>query len=340
MKLLKALLILCFLFGVRTSTDAQEPFYKGKTVRVVVGFSAGGGFDVYSRAISRHLGKHLPGNPTVIVENMTGAGSLVAANHIFKVAKPDGLTIGNINGGIFMQQLLGWPGIEFDALKYEYVGVPVKDKSVCVMTKASGFTSFEKWAASKTPLKVGATGPGSATHNVPLILKEALNLPIQLVSGYKGIADVRMAAEGGELAGVCGWTWDSLKATWARALDSGDAVVVLQTVAQPISELPKVPLAINAAKTEEARQLIQAGIHDVSDLTYSYVLPPGTPSDRVDIVRKAFADTMKDAEFIADTTKSKLGIDSMTGDELNKTVQRLFKLNPTVVAKLKDVLQK
>lgn len=340
MKLLKALLILCFIFGVRTSTDAQEPFYKGKTVRVVVGFSAGGGFDVYSRAISRHLGKHLPGNPTVIVENMTGAGSLVAANHIFKVAKPDGLTIGNINGGIFMQQLLGWPGIEFDALKYEYVGVPVKDKSVCVMTKASGFTSFEKWAASKTPLKVGATGPGSATHNVPLILKEALNLPIQLVSGYKGIADVRMAAEGGELAGVCGWTWDSLKATWARALDSGDAVVVLQTVAQPISELPKVPLAINAAKTEEARQLIQAGIHDVSDLTYSYVLPPGTPTDRVDIVRKAFADTMKDAEFIADTTKSKLGIDSMTGDELNKTVQRLFKLNPTVVAKLKDVLKK
>jgi tripartite-type tricarboxylate transporter receptor subunit TctC len=340
MKLLKALLILCFIFGVRTSTDAQEPFFKGKTVRVVVGFSAGGGFDVYSRAISRHLGKHLPGNPTVIVENMTGAGSLVAANHIFKVAKPDGLTIGNINGGIFMQQLLGWPGIEFDALKYEYVGVPVKDKSVCVMTKASGFTSFEKWAASKTPLKVGATGPGSATHNVPLILKEALNLPIQLVSGYKGIADVRMAAEGGELAGVCGWTWDSLKATWARALDSGDAVVVLQTVAQPISELPKVPLAINAAKTEEARQLIQAGIHDVSDLTYSYVLPPGTPTDRVDIVRKAFAGTMKDAEFIADTTKSKLGIDSMTGDELNKTVQRLFKLNPTVVAKLKDVLKK
>jgi tripartite-type tricarboxylate transporter receptor subunit TctC len=340
MKLLKLLMVVGLAFIMARFADAQEPFYKGKTVRVVVGFSAGGGFDVYSRAISRHLGKHLPGNPTVIVENMTGAGSLVAANHIFKVAKPDGLTIGNINGGIFMQQLLGWPGIEFDALKYEYVGVPVKDKSVCVMTKASGFTSFEKWAASKTPLKVGATGPGSATHNVPLILKEALNLPIQLVSGYKGIADVRMAAEGGELAGVCGWTWDSLKATWARALDSGDAVVVLQTVAQPISELPKVPLAINAAKTEEARQLIQAGIHDVSDLTYSYVLPPGTPTDRVDIVRKAFADTMKDAEFIADTTKSKLGIDSMTGDELNKTVQRLFKLNPTVVAKLKDVLKK
>jgi tripartite-type tricarboxylate transporter receptor subunit TctC len=339
MKLLRVLLIVGSVIATAMSAGGQEPFYKNKTVRIVVGFSAGGGFDVYSRAISRHMNKHLPGNPTVIVENMTGAGSLVAANHIFKVAKPDGLTIGNINGGIFVQQLLGWPGIEFDALKYEHVGVPVRDKSVCVMTKASGFTTIEKWTSSKTPLKLGATGPGSATHNVPLILKEALNLPIQLVSGYKGIADVRLAAEGGELAGVCGWTWDSLKATWPAALDSGDAVVVLQTVSQPISELPKVPLAISAAKTEEARQLIQAGIHDVSDLTYSYVLPPGTPKERVEMVRKSFADTMKDAEFIADTKKSKLGIDPMTGDELEKTAGRLFKLNPAVVAKLKEVLK-
>src|SRR5688572_9278661 len=249
MKLVKFLLVIGLAFIVARSADAQEPFYRGKTVRIVVGFSPGGGFDVYSRTISRHIGKHLPGNPTVIVENMTGAGSLVAANHVFKVAKPDGLTIGNINGGIFMQQFLGWPGIEFDALKYEYIGVPVKDKSVCVMTKASGFTSFEKWMASKSPLKLGATGPGSATHNVPLILKEALNLPIQLVSGYKGIADVRLAAESGELAGVCGWTWDSLKATWTRALESGEAIVVLQTVSQPIAELPQRPRSRASSST-------------------------------------------------------------------------------------------
>jgi tripartite-type tricarboxylate transporter receptor subunit TctC len=328
------------LSSLLLSASAQEPFYRGKTVRIVVGFSPGGGFDVYSRAIGRHLGKHLPGNPNVIVENMTGAGSLVAANHIFNVAKPDGLTIGNINGGLFVQQLLGWPGIEFDALKYEHVGVPVRDKSVCVMTRASGLTNVEQWLASKTPVKVGATGPGSATHNVPLILKEALNLPIQLVSGYKGIADIRLAAEAGELAGVCGWTWDSLQATWGKAVDSGEVIVVLQTVSQPIPELSKVPLAINAAKTEQGRRLIQAGIHDVSDLTYSYVLPPGTARDRVEIIRKAFADTMKDGEFIDDTKKSKLGIDPLTGEELHRTVTRLFKLDRDVVAKLKDVLKK
>lgn len=321
------------------AVSAQESFYRGKTLRIVVGFSAGGGFDIYSRAISRHIGKHIPGNPTVIVENMTGAGSMVAANHIFRAARADGLTIGNFNGGLFVQQLLGWPGIEFDAAKFEHVGVPVKDKAVCVMTKASGINSLERWAASKTPIKLGATGPGSATHNVPLILKEALGLPIQLVSGYKGIADVRLAAEGGELAGVCGWTWDSLKATWTRALDAGDAVVVLQTVPQEISELPKIPLAIAAAKTDDAKQLIQAGIHDVADMTYSYVLPPRTAKERADTLRKAFADTMKDAEFLNDTKKSRLGIDPMTGEELERTIARLFKTPAGVVTKLKEVLK-
>ncbi len=339
MKIRSVCISICLAWIFAMPAFGQEPFYHGKTLRIVVGFSAGGGFDVYSRAIARHISKHIAGNPTVIVENMTGAGSLVAANHIYRAAKPDGLSIGNFNGGLFVQQLLGWPGIEFDAAQFEHIGVPVKDKAVCAMTKASGIISLERWTASKTPLKLGATGPGSATHNIPLILKEAVGLPIQLVSGYKGIADVRLAAEAGELAGVCGWTWDSLKATWTRALDSGDAVVVLQTVPQAISELPKVPLAISLAKTDEARQLIQTGIHDVSDLTYSYVLPPRTPKDRVDILRRAFMNTMKDADFLADTKKSRLGIDPMTGEELERTIARLFKTAPGVVAKLKEVLK-
>ena len=328
-----------FGFFSAATAPAQEPFHKSKTVRIIVGYSPGGGFDVYSRAISRHIGRYIPGNPSVIVENMAGAASLVAANHIYKVAKPDGLAIGSINGGLFVQQLIGSPGIEFDAIKFQHLGVPVKDKSLCVMTKASGLTSMDKWMASKTPVKLGATGPGSATYNIPSILKEALGLPIQLISGYKGIADVRLAAEGGELAGVCGFTWDTLKAIWTKALDSGEVVVVLQTVPQPILELPNIPLAISLAKSEDARLLIQAGIHDVSDLTFSYVLPPGTPKDRVEILRKAFVDTMKDSEFLADTTKSRLGIDPLTGEEHERTVGGLFKLAPSVVAKLKEVLK-
>jgi tripartite-type tricarboxylate transporter receptor subunit TctC len=330
-------LYLLIPLSVSAPVYAQEPFYKGKTVRIVVGFSPGGGFDTYSRAIARHLGRHIPGNPAIIVENMTGAGSLIAANHVYKVAKPDGLTMAHFIGGLFMQQLQGRPGIEFDALKFEHVGTPVDDKPVCALTKASGITTMEKWMASKVPVKLGGTAPGSNTDDIPKILKAALRLPIQLVSGYKGTSDIRLAAESGELAGGC-WGWDSIRATWRKGIESGDAVVVLQTLPKPLPELSKAPLAINLAKTEEARQLIQAGIHDVSAVIRPYVLAPGTPKDRVQIMRKAFMDTMKDPEFLDDAKKSKLDIDPMSGEELEKTVHGLFKLSPTIVAKLKEAL--
>lgn len=320
------------------SLYAQESFYKGKTLRIVVGFSAGGGFDTYARAISRHMNKHIPGNPNVVVENMTGAGSLIAANHVYKVAKPDGLTMGHFIGGLFVQQLLGRPGIEFDAHKFEYVGTPVDDKPVCALTKASGVTSVEKWLVSKTPVKLGGTAPGSNTDDVPKILRAALGLPIQLVTGYKGTSDIRLAAESGELAGGC-WGWDSIKATWRKGIESGDAAVVLQTLPKRHPDLPKVPLAIDLAKSDEARQLIQAGIHDVSAVIRPYVLPPGTPKERVEIIRRAFLDTMKDREFLADADKSKLDIEPLTGEELEKTVTGFFKLPSSVVAKLKAALE-
>lgn len=316
---------------------AQESFYKGKSVRIVVGFSPGGGFDTYARAIARHMGKRIPGNPNVIVENMTGAGSLISANHVFKVAKPDGLTIGHFIGGLFMQQLQGNPGVEFDARKFEFIGSPVPDKPVCALTKASGITSAEKWFASKTPVKLGGTAPGSNTDDVPKILRAALGLPLQLITGYKGTSDIRLAAEGGELAGGC-WGWDSIRATWRQGIESGEAVVVLQTLPKSHPELAKVPLAISFAKTPEAKQLIQTGIHDVSDVIRPYVAPPGTPTDRVQTLRKAFADTMKDAEFLADAKNSKLDIEPLTGEELEKIVHGFFKLSPSVVAKLKEAL--
>ena len=318
---------------------AAERFYEGKTVRIIVGFSAGGGFDVFSRTIARNMRRLIPGNPTIIVENKGGAGSLIAANHIYKAAKPDGLTIGNIYGGLFLQELLGLPGIEFDALKFEYLGAPVNLNGLCVMSKASGITSFDKWIASKVPVKLGVTGRGTPTYFAPKILNATLGLPIQLVEGYKGLADIRLAVESGELAGVCGWGWDSVKAVWTKAIESGDAVVVLLTVPQPHPDLPKVPLAINFAKTEEARQLIQSGIHDVDDVTYSYVLPPGTPKERVRILRRAFMDTMTDPEFLADAKKSRFDVKPLTGEELERTVARLYQLSPAVAIRLKEILK-
>jgi tripartite-type tricarboxylate transporter receptor subunit TctC len=317
---------------------AQESFFKGKTVRIVVGFAAGGGFDTYSRAMARYWGRHIPGNPSIIVENMAGAGSLIAANHVYKAARPDGLTIGNFGGGLFMQQLKGGAGIEFDARKFEFLGVPVQDNRSCAFTKASGITSMERWMAAKTPVKVGATAPGDLVHDGPKILQAALGLPIHLVSGYKGTADIRLAAEAGELAGGC-WGWDSIKATWSRALESGDAVVVVQMVSKPHFDLAKVPLANSYAKSDDARQLIETGVTIPAITNRPYVVTPGTPKDRVQMLRKAFDATMKDPEFVADAKKSRIDLEPIGGEEVQKMVGDMFNLSPALIAKLRDALK-
>jgi len=321
-----------------TAHTSNHEFYKGKTLRIIVGSAAGGGFDTYSRVIARHIGKHLPGHPTIVVQNMPGAGQLIAANHLYRVAKPDGLTMGNFIGGLLLRQILGQPGIEFDGLKFEYVGVPLKDTWLCALTKASGITSMEKWLGSKSPVKLGGTGPGANTDDIPAILTAALGLPIQLITGYKGTADIRLAAESGELAGGC-WSWDSMRATWSKALESGDVVVVVQMANQPHPDLPKVPLAINFARTEDERRLIQLGTYDPAAMNRLYVLPPGTSKEIVQIMRKAFIETLNDSDFKADAKKSKLDVEPISGEELAKTVAVLFKLSPALVTKLKDALK-
>jgi tripartite-type tricarboxylate transporter receptor subunit TctC len=330
-------LLFLLLFGATTSLNAQEPYFKGKSIRIVVGFSPGGGYDVYARTIARHMGKHIPGNPTMLVENMAGAASLISANHVYKVAKPDGLTIGHFIGGLFLQQVLGRQGVEFDARKFEHLGVPVKDTYSIALTKASGITSFEQWLNAKTPVKIGGTAPGSSTDDVPNVLHAALGLPLQVVSGYKGTADIRIAAESGEVAGFC-TGWESLKSTWRKSLDAGEAFVAVQAVAKPHPELPKVPLAINYAKTEEAKKIVQVGAHDPGTLARPFVLPPATPKDRVQILRKAFADTMSDPEFLADAKKANLDINPLSGEEVARTVENLFKIEPPIAAKLKQIL--
>ncbi len=221
------------LFLICGVAFAAAPYYEGKTIRVIVGYSAGGGYDMYARVLARHMPRHIPGKPTFIVENMTGAGSLISANYLYKMAKPDGLTIGHFNGGLFFNQVLAQPGIEFDTRKFEFIGAAVKEECAFAFSKASGITSMEKWMASKTPVKMGGVGPGAyAPDNVIRIAKAALGLPIQIVSGYKGTADIRLACESGELAGST-WGWDSMRSTWRQGLDSGNVVVVLQAVPKP-----------------------------------------------------------------------------------------------------------
>ena len=288
------------LAGLGADPVAAQSFYKGKTVRIVVGSTAGGGLDAYARAVGRHLGKHIPGTPTVIVENMPGAGSLIAANHVYRVARPDGLTMGHFLGSLLLGQALGQPGIEFDAKKFQFVGAANKEDVVCGLTRASGITTLEKWAAAKTPVKIGAIAPGAPPDNTPRMLRATLGLPIQ-------------------------------------TLDAGEAVPVVQVTAKPLRDLPGVPLAMSLARTDEARHLLQA-MQASSAYARPFALPAGVPAERAQMLRKAFQGTLEDREFLAETEKARLTVEPVPGEELQKLVTEVFALDPALLAKLRQIL--
>ena len=321
------------------AASSTDDFYRGKVIRIIVGFSAGGGFDTYARSLSRYMGKYIPGNPTIIVDNMPGAGSLISANHIYRVAKPDGLTIGAFNGNQVLGQLVGAQGILFDARKMEWMGAPGYNHDLCVLNQKTAIANAEQWLASKTLMRLGGSAPGSTTDDSAKILKEAIHLPMRLITGYKGTADIRVAVESGEIDGLCGFSWVSVRATWRKAIESGQVNIMLQSNAKAHADLPKVPLTISFAKTPEARQLIEAGVHQPSQITYGYSLPPSTPKDRVQILRKGFLQAMKDADFLNDAAKANLEIAPESGEEIEQLIQNMFKTPPAVVAKLKEVLK-
>jgi len=332
---------LCLLIAVLGAgllpAGAQDDYYRGKVVRIVVGFPPGGGYDTYSRAIGRHLAKHIPGKPNVIVENMPGAASLVAANHAYRALKPDGLTIVNFQANQVLGQLLGREGVEFDARKFVWVGSPVRESAVCALTKASGVTNMQQWMGARTPVKLGSTGIG-ISYDTGRLLQTALGLPIQIVRGYKGTAEIRLAAESGEIAGGC-WLWESIKSTWRKGLEAGEVNVVVQLTPRALPDLPGVPLALDLAKTDEGRDLIRVGIIVPTTIARLYALPPATPAERAKTLRAAFLATLRDPEFQAEAQQAKFDVDPIPADELERLVADLFKVPPAVVAKLKELLR-
>ncbi len=319
-------------------TFGAAPFYEGKTIRITVGVSAGGGFDNEARILARHMPKYIPGKPTIIVENITGAGGLICANQLYKLAAPDGLTFSHFNGGFLFAQALEQPGIEFDARKFGYLGCVSMENAVLWVTKASGITTFDQFMASKTPVKLGGVGIGAyAPDSIIKIWKAVSPIPIQLVGPYKGGAEVRLAAEAGELAGSV-ISWDAMKSAWKKRFDAGDATVLMQAVSKPRPDLPKIPLDITLAKNDEGKQLIEVGVHLNNVFARPFILGPGVPKERADILRAAFMQAMKDKEFIEECEKVRLAVDPVSGDELEKAVMRAFATPAPVLKKLKEVI--
>jgi len=337
LKLLIAAIVGITLVTGVTFTAAAADFYKGKTITFVVGFSAGGGFDTYTRLIARHISKHIPGNPGIVVQNRTGAGSLIAANYIYNRAKRDGTVIGNWIGGLLLREILGDKAIKFEGRKFNWVGVPTPDSSVCAFTKASGIKNVADWYASKRPIKIGATAPGSSTDDPPKLLKVATGLPIKVVEGYGGTAKIRLAAESGEVDGGC-WAWQSIKVTWRKGIESGNVIPVLQLSQKSHPELKHIPLAHKYAKTADGRALLKV-INDAhSAAVRPYSMPPGVPQDRVRIIQKAFMDTMKDPAMLKEANKSKLEITPIDGVATGKVLASLYKMDSAMVSRLKEIL--
>lgn len=326
---------LAVILGTVAPVRGQE-FLKDKTLTFIVGYSPGGTYDQYARLIARHIGKHVTGNPARVVENMPGAGGIIAANHLYNRVKPDGLTIGAWASPLILQQIMGNEATKFDGRKVGWIGVPGPYDTVCQFNRESGIKTVDDWFASKRPLKIASIGPGTSLSDVPKLLKEALNLPLEMVEGYKGGAEARLAVEGGEVDGLCA-SWQATKVTWRSQFESGKIHVVLQATLKSHPDLKKVPLAINYAKSEEARTLLR-----VADNVHVYQFPfstaPGTPPDRLKVLQDAFVKTLRDPGLLAEAKKADLEVAPVDGPTTAKTFAGLYDLPQPLIAKLKDLL--
>jgi tripartite-type tricarboxylate transporter receptor subunit TctC len=324
-------------FVMAALAASVEEFYQGKNIQFIVGGSAGGGYDTYTRLIARHFAQYVPGKPTVVVQNMPGAGMLIAANYIFNSAPRDGTVIGHWSGPLILQHLMGNPAVKFEGRKFGWLGMPTPDSLVCILTERSGIKTADEWRKSKTAVKLGAIGAGTSGTDDTKLLAAATDFPLQLVQGYKGTADIRAAAEQGELDGTCAFGWQSAKVTWANALRDRQVHVVLQTTLEGHPELKGVPLAVDYAKTEEGKQLLRiAG--DLYGKQRLYSLPPQVPEERLRVLQKAFIDTLKDPQLVAEADKAKLEINPIDGPGVEKMVNGLYEIDPAILNRIKQLL--
>jgi hypothetical protein len=330
--------ILISVLPLAARAASVEDFYKGKTIQFIVGGSAGGGYDTYTRLIGRHIGQYIPGKPAVVVQNMPGAGMLIAANYIYNSAPRDGTVIGNWSGPLIMQHMMGNPAVLFEGRKFGWLGMPTADAMVCMTTERSGIRSAEDWRKAKTRVKLGGNGPGTPGTDDTKVLAAAAEFPLQVIEGYKGTADIRLAAETGELDGSCTLSWQSAKVTWANALKAKQVHVVLQMMLEPHPELKGVPLAVDFAKTEEGKKLLRIA-SEVYGKQRLYSLPPQVPEQRLRTLQNAFIATLKDPQFLAEAAKAKLEIDPIDGPGIEKMVNGLYEIEPAVVSRVKQILE-
>ncbi|MBI4494458.1 MAG: hypothetical protein HY690_16875 [Chloroflexi bacterium] len=328
--------------AAKVDTKAIEDFYKGKTVRILVGYAAGGPYDIFSRVVSRYMPKYIPGGPSIIVENRAGAASLLVANQVYGSELKDGTVIGSFSSGTPLLQALGKEGVEFDVLKYNWLGSGSKTVSTCAARVDSGVKTIQDiMGPNAKELPVAAIGPGTGTYDTPITLNAVIGTKFKVISGYAGTSVIVGAVERREVDGMCA-NLDTMHSSVRQLLDGPNPIqkfiVVMGAKTPDDPWLKGVPPSESLVKTEEEKQILRAAaLATVMNLPYG--VAPEVPKERVEALRKALADTFADPQFRADAEKAGFEVNPNSGEELARVVQDAMKMQPGTLAKLKEILK-
>lgn len=321
-----------------TSLASGDEFYKGKTLRVIVGYSPGGGYDTYARFFARHISKYIPGHPRIIVENRPGAGGLIAANHVYHSRRQDGTEILHVGGSVMIKQFTGSKNVKYDGAKFQYVGAPFTESTVMVVTKKSGFTRFQDLLGTDAKeIALGGISTGSPQDVAAILLRDVIGVKVRLVTGYRGTSRIRLAMETGELDGMFNG-WASLKATSTDKIKRGEYLVLLQVSQNGIQELSNVPSILDFTRNEEQRRLIRLTTLVPYQFARSFIVGPKVPKDRVRTLQRAFDKTMVDRDFVAEAKRARLIIEPIKGTKIQSFVLEFLKMPEKPKAKVLGLL--
>jgi tripartite-type tricarboxylate transporter receptor subunit TctC len=343
-KIISALAVGVFSLWCDSTGQAKEPFYQGKTVTILAGTGAGNVYDIFARLFARHMGKHIPGNPEIIVQNMPGAASMIAANHLYNLAKPDGLTIGAIFPALYFDQLIGRAEVKFDWSKFIWLGSPAKSEQLLYMRADSPFKSIDEIVKTGTPPKCGATGTASTAYYIPKLLDQNIGTNFEIILGYKTGTDIDLAVERGEV--ICrAFTIEAFFArepffTWVK---NKFVRILVQTGKQRDERLQDVPTIgelMDKYKTDDAGRRLAKLVLAGGEFGRPYVLPPNTPAEKVKIIREAFAKTMQDETALADAKANKLDVEPSSAEALERLAMEVLNQPPDTVASMKKLLGK
>ncbi len=331
-----------FMCALLPRAEAQSPFYQGKNVVIVVGYQAGDGYDIWARLLAAHMGKHIAGNPTFIAQNMPGAGSMIAANYLYNVAKPDGLTMASIGPSLYLDQLIGKKEVHFDWAKFGWVGSTENTPWLLYMKADAPYKTLEDIRKAKEAPKCSATSTGTSGHFIPKLLEEAIGAKFNVIMGYQGGAEQDLAFERGEV--VC----RSLSiptffarepfTTWRK---KNMVRILMQTGRKRDPKMPDVPTIheiMSEFKTPAATRSLVTAILASGDLGRPFITPPAVPADRLKLLREAFRKTMADAAFLADVKARKLEIDPDYGEELETIAKEAVSQPREIVERMKKLL--